>query len=155
MYSLQLLKAPKKCASPGCQTVVTSHLAGHHFVDPMCHSCFEQAAPDVAVALGLRPTSIQLLTSRLDVECANCGDDLSGRRIAGYHLGDPLCNGCFQQYALDLAVLLFLHDAVLKAAAHGKGAQGLLRIAIAYAKCLERLDARHPRKPVKPKKPSS
>ncbi len=154
MYSLQLLKKPKECAA-GCGRLVTSRFAGHLFREPMCHSCFEQAAPEVAEAFGLWPTSIQLLKSRLDVTCANCGDDLSGRRLVGYHLGDPLCIGCFRQHSKVLATLLLLEKAALMAAAGSRDVAGLLKVALSYARNLYRLDAEHPRERVKPKKRSS
>ncbi len=150
MYSLQLLRTPARCAS-GCGTVVKSRLAGHYFQDPMCHSCFEQAAPELAAALGLRPTSLQLLESRLEVTCAQCGDRLEGRRIAGHHLGDPTCRACFEKRAPELTALLLLEDAAVQAAERGRDAQGLLKVAINYARRLRRRNAERRREPLKPK----
>ncbi len=148
MYSLQLLKAPARCAN--CGTFVTSRLAGHHFRKPMCHSCFHQADPELAEALGLRPISVQLLKKRSGATCVNCGDSLSGQRFAGFHLGDQLCTPCFLEHGRELAALLMMEAAVLRAADGRRDAAGLMKVAISYALRLYRLDAEHPREPIEP-----
>ncbi len=153
MYSLQQLRTPAGCAS--CGTVVTSRLAGHDYQDPMCYPCFEQVAPVLAKALSMQPTSLQLLETRSGVTCAECGDHLSGRRIAGHHLGGAHCASCFGEHAPELACLLFLLEAALRAATGERQAVPLLKVAKVCYRLLRRLKTDPPRAPVKTKKPSS
>ncbi len=149
MYSYKFVKAPTACAA-GCGTIVTSRLAGHYYVDPMCDPCFRQAAPELARALSqLQPlTDLRYLEVGTARFCCNCGSRLSGR-ITGYHLGDPMCIGCFRHHDPNLAVLLRLEEAVLEAAKSRRYAEDLFAVAVWYSRALDRLDARS-QAPLKP-----
>lgn len=115
MYSFRLLEAPRRCAS--CGTGVTAGLAGHHYLEPMCETCFRLVAPDVAEALDkLRSeTSIEHLEGPSIATCAHCGTRLEVR-ITGRHRRAPLCVECFRQHAPDLAALLCFDEQILRAA---------------------------------------
>ncbi|MCP3957420.1 MAG: hypothetical protein GY719_06175 [bacterium] len=146
MYSYQLLKTPGECAA-GCGTTVVKRFVGHYYSEPMCDRCFEAAAPELAEAASAsRPNGSVRLRLRSSATCANCGDHLPGR-FAGYHMADPLCVSCLREHAAELAALLLLDEAALKAADGGQHARELLDVAVNYAKVLHRLDAEHPRNP--------
>ncbi len=146
MFFFKLLQTPSECAS--CGRLVTSRMAGHCYQDPMCDRCFRQAAPElVEESLARQPEcSIQLLDTRLHDRCANCGDGLLHRRIAGHHFADPMCSHCFAEYARELSALLILDEASLEAADGGRDAPGLLTVALSYSRLLYRLDEERPRK---------
>ncbi len=147
MFSLKLLRSPTRCFLR-CGATVPPGLVAHCYNDPICNACLHQADPELAEALGREPAAILLLKTRLDVTCANCGDDLSGRRMAGHHLGNPLCTGCLDPHAPEMASLLLLDEAAREAADGGRDAAALLEVAKQYARRLFRLDAEHPRAPV-------
>ncbi len=150
MYSYQLLKAPRGCAS--CGTTVAAGLAGHHYQDPMCETCFRLVAPDVGEAMRrergdgriLRAARASLLPVRWATTCANCGDRLLAVRIAGHHYGDPLCFSCFYLHAPEVAALLRLDEAA-RQAADTLDSRNLLTVAVSYTDLLHHLDAEHPR----------
>ncbi len=139
-FSYKLVEAPAECAA-GCGTTVSQRLAGHYYLKPLCDSCFSAEAAELAGRISaLQPTTaIRALDPRSETSCANCGDRLSDR-IAGHHLGDPLCVGCFGEHDQDQAALLMLHEAALKADASGNPDE-LLDVALSYAKAVKRPDA--------------
>lgn len=122
----------------------------------MCETCFRLVAPEVAEALQRQAALLRLdekirravrasvLPVRSATACANCGDRLTAVRFAGHHYGDPLCFACFYPHAPEIAALLRLDEAVLKAA-DSQDSRNLLTVAVSYADLLYRLDAEHPR----------
>ncbi len=139
-YSYRLVAGPGKCAS-GCGTLVTNRLAGHYYLQPLCDACFHDAAPELAGAIvALQPvTSVRELDASSAATCANCGDCISGR-LAGHHMGDPMCVACFREHAPVLAALLYLEEAVREAAAADRYAEQLLAGAVWYARLVDIID---------------
>ncbi len=152
MYSYRLLTFPRGCAS--CGATVPAGLVGHHYQEPMCETCFRLVAPEVAEARRrergderiLRAARASVLLVRSATACANCGDRLRAVRVAGHHYGDPLCFACFYPHAPEVAALLRLDEAALKAA-DLQDSRNLLTVAVSYADLLYHLDAEHPRDP--------
>ena len=130
MYCYMLLENPGQCAA-GCGRTVVGRLAGHYYRDPMCDSCFQEAAPEVVEAIrSLEIVSIRLLSSDDLGTCSQCGIPLTGR-VAGHHRGDPHCLTCFRRHSRRLAGLLLLDEAAFEAARTGS-TEDLLEVATAY-----------------------
>jgi len=135
-HSYNLVEGPAECAA-GCGATVAQRLAGHYYLEPLCDACFSAAAPELAGRIAaLQPaTAIRSIDPRLVYTCANCGDRLSGR-LAGHHLGDPLCVPCFGIRNPDQAALLLLHEAALRARAVDP--IELLEVVLNYVRTLNR-----------------
>ncbi len=153
MYSINLVRASRKCA--GCGATVTSRLAGHHYQDPLCDRCFHELAPELEGALlELRSkSSIQRLDPRCRPICTACGDNILGQRFVGHVLGEPQCTLCFERHDRGLAALLILEEAALDAAVTPRDAPALFTVAIDYSRLQDRLDSRGGREPPAGKAP--